>query len=105
MNGNVIVLSIHVTQGSFLLLKVQNSLNGPVSLHSQGLSQNGTNYLDDAYMVMQCGIPPGDSYTYKIDTKDQAGAFFIEGTANFQHADELRMALVIREKYKPVKLR
>ncbi|KAJ2847948.1 hypothetical protein IWW36_003583 [Coemansia brasiliensis] len=100
VNGNVIVPPIYVTQGDVLLLNVQNSLNEPISLHFQGLLQNGTSYLDGTHMVTQCGIPPGDSYTYTIDTKAQAGTFFIKGTSNYQYADGLRTALVVREKYK-----
>ncbi|KAJ2451820.1 ferroxidase fet3 [Coemansia sp. RSA 2336] len=92
---------VHVTQGDILAITVHNSLDVPTSLHAHGLLYNGTSFMDGAGMVTQCGIPPGDSFTYIIHTQDQAGTFWIRGSYNGQNADGLRTALIIHEKQKP----
>ncbi|KAJ2847947.1 ferroxidase fet3 [Coemansia brasiliensis] len=102
VNGKQPVKPIHVTQGDVLALNVHNGLDEPTSLHFQGLLQNGTSYMDGTGMVTECGIPPNESFTYLIDTKDQVGTYSIQGHINFQYADGLRGLFIIHERYKPV---
>ena len=76
--------TIEVNQGDRLIVKVQNNLPNSTSIHWHGLVreiiifeglsfpsnawlefQNGTNWYDGTSGITECGIPPGQSLTYK----------------------------------------
>ncbi|KAI0269650.1 hypothetical protein BGY98DRAFT_937730 [Russula aff. rugulosa BPL654] len=75
--------TLEVNQGDRLIVKVQNNLPNATSIHWHGLVrettslesfsiltnwfefQNGTNWYDGTSGVTECGIPPGQSLTYK----------------------------------------
>ncbi|KAJ2847295.1 hypothetical protein IWW36_003925, partial [Coemansia brasiliensis] len=95
VNGTSPIPPIYATQGDNLELTIHNSLDVPTSIHAHGIYQNSTSYLDGTGMVSQCGILPGKSFTYRINTQ-QAGTFLLYGSNNHQEADGLRTALVIR---------
>ncbi|KAJ1643776.1 ferroxidase fet3 [Coemansia erecta] len=87
---------IHVTLGDTLYLHVHNMLDEPTSVHGHGLLMNGTNFMDGAGMVTQCGIPPGESFTYKYDII-QRGTFWIHGHYNHHNSDGLRTPLIVHD--------
>ncbi|KAJ2645919.1 hypothetical protein IWW40_005784 [Coemansia sp. RSA 1250] len=95
VNGTSPIPPIYATQGDNLQLTIRNSLDVPTSIHAHGIYQNGTSYLDGTGMVSQCGILPGKTFTYQINTQ-QAGTFLVYGSNDHQEADGLRTALVIR---------
>ncbi|KAJ1947605.1 ferroxidase fet3, partial [Linderina pennispora] len=100
VNGQTPVPPIEVDQYDRVALTVHNSLDQPTTVHTHGFFQNGTSYLDGAAMVSECGIPPGDSYTYHIDTS-QAGTYWIHGHDQGQNADGLRTSFIVRDKVRP----
>ncbi|KAJ2348044.1 ferroxidase fet3, partial [Coemansia sp. RSA 2618] len=97
-NGQLPIPPIYVTQGDTLVLTAHNSLDKPFSLHAHGLFQRNSSYYDGPAMVTECGIPPGESFTYIIETRDQVGSFWVHGHQSSEAIDGLRTALVIREK-------
>ncbi|KAJ2775008.1 ferroxidase fet3 [Coemansia nantahalensis] len=102
VNGALPIPPVYVTQGDTLILNVHNSLDVATSVHGHGIFYNGTSYLDGAGMVTQCGIPPGESYTYVIEAH-QVGTFWIHGHNHHQNSDGLRTPFIIRERYQSPK--
>ncbi|KAJ2397606.1 ferroxidase fet3 [Coemansia sp. RSA 2603] len=99
VNGALPIPPVYATVGDTLFLKVHNSLNVSTSIHAHGFFQNGTSYLDGAGMVTQCGIPPGDTFTYEYYLH-QAGTFWLHSHYNHQNADGLRTPLIIYDRNK-----
>ncbi|KAJ2828626.1 ferroxidase fet3 [Coemansia erecta] len=97
-NGQLPIPPIYVTQGDTLVLTAHNSLDKPFSLHAHGLFQRNSSYYDGPAMVTECGIPPGESFTYVIETRDQVGSFWVHGHYYMEAIDGLRTALIIRAK-------
>ncbi|THH20196.1 hypothetical protein EW146_g1116 [Bondarzewia mesenterica] len=65
VNGMYPGPTIEANQGDRLVINVRNNLQNATSIHWHGLFQNGTNYYDGTSGITQCGIPPGQSLTYK----------------------------------------
>ncbi|KAJ2376907.1 ferroxidase fet3 [Coemansia sp. RSA 2607] len=99
VNGHLPIPPVYATVGDTLLLKVCNKLDVPTTVHAHGIFQNGTNYLDGAGMVTQCGIPPGANFTYEYYLH-QTGTFWLHGHYNHQNTDGLRTPLVILDRDK-----
>ncbi|KAJ2170208.1 ferroxidase fet3 [Coemansia sp. RSA 560] len=102
VNGKLPFPSVHVMQGDALVINVHNSLDVPTSIHTHGLFNNGTNYYDGPDMVTQCGIPPGENFTYVFETKDQFGTFWVHGHTRHQEADGFHTPLIIHSRKQPV---
>ncbi|KAJ2146964.1 ferroxidase fet3 [Coemansia sp. RSA 678] len=101
VNNAVPIPPVHVTQGDVLVLNVRNSLDVPTAVHAHGIYHNYTDYYDGAEMVTECGIPPGENFTYVIDTTTQAGDLWIHGHVHSQLTDGFRTPFIIHEKVKP----
>ncbi|KAJ2800930.1 ferroxidase fet3 [Coemansia guatemalensis] len=97
VNGALPIPPVYVDHGDTLIINVHNSLTVPTSIHAHGIFHNGTNYYDGAGMVTQCGIPPGESYSYTIEAR-QVGTYWIHGHTRHQNSDGLRAPFIIREK-------
>ncbi|KAJ2534549.1 ferroxidase fet3, partial [Coemansia sp. RSA 1933] len=100
VNGALPIPPVEATRGDTLHLTVHNSLDVTTSIHAHGLLQNGTNYMDGPAMITQCGIPPGNSFTY-VYNLDQSGTYWIHGHDHHQNSDGLRAAFVIYDDDKP----
>ncbi|KAJ2499742.1 hypothetical protein GGH96_003253 [Coemansia sp. RSA 1972] len=101
VNNAVPIPPVHVTQGDILVLNVRNSLDVPTAVHAHGIYHNYTDYYDGAEMVTECGIPPGENFTYVIDTTTQAGNFWLHSHVHSQLTDGFRTPFIIHEKVKP----
>ncbi|KAF2265174.1 iron transport multicopper oxidase FET3 precursor [Lojkania enalia] len=103
INGQWPIPTISVTKGDRLIVNVQNSLgNESTSLHFHGLYMNGTNHMDGAIGVTQCGIAPGSSFTYNF-TVDQPGTYWYHSHAKGQYPDGLRGPLIVHDPEDPHK--
>ncbi|KAJ2558214.1 ferroxidase fet3 [Coemansia sp. RSA 1933] len=100
VNGALPIPPIKATKGDTLHLTVHNSLDVTTSIHAHGLFQNGTNHMDGAAMITQCGIPPKKSFTYVYHLA-QAGTYWIHGHDHSQNSDGLRTAFLIYDDDKP----
>ncbi|KAJ2403311.1 ferroxidase fet3 [Coemansia sp. RSA 2559] len=56
--------------------------------------------MDGAAMITQCGIPPGQSFTY-VYNLDQSGTYWIHGHDHSQNTDGLRAPFVIYDNGQP----
>ncbi|KAJ2830016.1 hypothetical protein IWW50_000517, partial [Coemansia erecta] len=52
-------------------------------------------------MVTQCGIPPGENFTYVWETNKQYGTFWVHGHTRHQEVDGLHTPLIIHSRDKP----
>jgi iron transport multicopper oxidase len=59
-----------------LVLKIINSIDDEISIHSHGLFHRGRNYYDGAKGITQCGIMPGKEFVYDIII-EQTGTFWV----------------------------
>ena len=67
INGQWPLPDIRATVGDRLVVNVLNLLgNESTSLHFHGLYMNGTTQMDGPAGVSQCGIPPGNLFTYNF---------------------------------------
>ncbi|KAG8747139.1 ferroxidase fet3 [Ceratobasidium sp. 414] len=91
---------IEVSSNDTLLVHAYNSLDAPTSLHHHGMFFPNRTYLDGAVGVSQCGIPPGQSFTYEIPVLESAqwGTYWIHAHASGQYVDGLRAPLVIHHR-------
>lgn len=82
---------LEANQGDVHLIHAHNGLGDvPTALHAHGMMFNGTNHFDGAMGVTQCGIPPGETLDYSIDTSLNHGTYWIHGHHNGQYVDGLR---------------
>ncbi|ORX64254.1 hypothetical protein DL89DRAFT_272564 [Linderina pennispora] len=102
VNGQSPIPPVYATRGDTLILNVHNSLNVTTTIHAHGLFMRGMSYMDGPAMTNQCGIPPGESFTYEYHL-EQAGTFWIHGHDHDHSADGLRTAFVIYDKEPPYK--
>ncbi|KAJ2908873.1 ferroxidase fet3, partial [Coemansia aciculifera] len=100
VNGALPIPPVFATVGDTLVLNVANSLDKSTSVHAHGLFQNGTSYLDGPAMVNQCGIPPGQSFTYEYAI-DQPGTYWLHGHDNHQNSDGFRTPFVVYDRHNP----
>ncbi|KAJ2809148.1 ferroxidase fet3 [Coemansia guatemalensis] len=100
VNGKLPIPPVHITEGDTFVLHVHNSLNVSTSIHAHGIFQTNTNHMDGAAMVTQCGIPPGESFTYEYEV-NQAGTFWLHGHYHHQNADGLRTPLIVHDRQQP----
>ncbi|KAJ2469644.1 ferroxidase fet3 [Coemansia sp. RSA 2337] len=100
VNGVLPIPPVRVTVGDTLALTVHNSLNLTTSIHAHGLFQKGTNYMDGAASITQCGIPPGSQFTYEYVVQ-QAGTFWLHAHDHHQNVDGLRTPLVVYDRGSP----
>ncbi|KAJ1863363.1 ferroxidase fet3 [Coemansia sp. RSA 989] len=100
VNGMLPIPPIEATIGDTLELNVYNGLDKSTSLHAHGLFQTNTTHMDGPAMINQCGIPPGESFTYTYYL-EQTGTFWIHGHDKHEISDGLRGALVIHDREQP----
>ncbi|KAI1002996.1 Iron transport multicopper oxidase [Podosphaera aphanis] len=91
------------TLGDQVIVNVNNQLgNQSTTLHFHGLYQNGTTHMDGAAQVTQCGIAPGDQFTYNF-TANQAGTYWYHSHYKGQYPDGLRAPFIITDPDSPYK--
>ncbi|KAJ2890527.1 ferroxidase fet3, partial [Coemansia aciculifera] len=95
VNGHWPPPPVYVDVGDTLTINAHNQLDEPTSLHTHGFFQNGTNHYDGAVGATECGIPPGGSYSYKMNVT-QSGTYWIHSHYMAQYVDGLRTPLISR---------
>ncbi|KZT07992.1 multicopper oxidase [Laetiporus sulphureus 93-53] len=104
VNGSWPLPAYAVNSTDSLVVHAHNSLDQPATLHHHGMFFNSTSWMDGAQQVGQCGIPPGEDFTYvvPINTSGQSGTYWVHSHAGGQYVDGLRSTFVINpeeEKY------
>ncbi|OMJ23614.1 Iron transport multicopper oxidase fio1 [Smittium culicis] len=82
------------TVGDTIIVNAKNSLDRPTSLHAHGLSFKNNVFSDGAVSVNNCGIPPGQNYTYTLELTEQ-GTYWFHSHSGGDYADGLRTPLIV----------
>ncbi|KAI8363888.1 multicopper oxidase-domain-containing protein [Blakeslea trispora] len=77
-----------------LVINVNNQLDTFTALHTHGMFQNNTPWMDGPVGVTQCAIAPGLSLTYEFNLT-QHGSYWIHSHYMGQYMDGLRTPFVI----------
>ena len=97
VNGQFPGPSLIVHHNQTVVVNVTNLLESQtVSIHWHGIHQIGTNWMDGVDQVTQCGIAPGNIFTY-IFRANPSGTFWYHSHIGSKRADGLLGALIIRE--------
>ncbi|ORZ15665.1 multicopper oxidase-domain-containing protein [Absidia repens] len=94
VNGKWPLPPIHVNLGDTLVINAHNSLDVPTALHSHGMFQNNTPWMDGPVGVTQCAIPPNYNLTYEFNIT-QHGSYWIHSHYMGQYMDGLRGPLIL----------
>ncbi|KAI7854773.1 multicopper oxidase-domain-containing protein [Circinella umbellata] len=94
VNGTWPPPQVDVTVNDTLIIHAHNSLDEPTALHSHGMFQNGTAWMDGPSMVTQCPIPPGHDFTYEFNIT-QHGSYWIHAHYMGQYMDGLRTPFIL----------
>ncbi|EEB09470.1 iron transport multicopper oxidase Fio1 [Schizosaccharomyces japonicus yFS275] len=102
VNGKWPIDPIVVDYGDQVVIKMTNQLtdNRTCSLHSHGIFQNHTAYMDGPPQITQCSIPPGDTFIYNF-TALQNGTYWVHSHDMSQYPDGLRTPFIINAKEEP----
>lgn len=95
INGQFPGPVIEANDGDRIVVHVHNRASTPTSLHFHGLHQNGTNHMDGAIGVTQCGIRPGGDFTYDFTVKDQWGTYWYHSHYSTQYVEGFAGPVVI----------
>ncbi|KAI1383137.1 Cupredoxin [Hypoxylon trugodes] len=89
---------IEANIGDTIRVHVNNFMaNSSTAIHWHGINQQGTPWMDGVAGVSQCGIPPGESFTYEFHARDQRGTFWWHAHRGVQYSDGAYGAIVIRD--------
>ena len=64
------------------------------TIHWHGIDQRGSTWMDGVTGVSQCGIPPGQSFTYEFTVDGQRGTFWWHAHLSVQYTDGVYGPLV-----------
>jgi iron transport multicopper oxidase len=97
VNGTWPPPPISVNNTDSLVVHATNSIDQPTTLHHHGMFFNSTSWMDGALAVSQCGIPPGQSFTYEvpINSSGQWGSYWVHAHAAGQYVDGLRAPVTL----------
>jgi len=86
---------IEANTGDTLRVVVNNLLpEVSTSIHWHGIDQRNSSWMDGVPGVTQCGIPPGESFTYEFTLTGQRGTFWYHSHVSAQYAEGLYGPLV-----------
>lgn len=63
--------TIQIHNNQTLRITLVNQLSEPTGLHLHGIIHPNNPWMDGAYRITQCGIPPGGNFTYQIQLNPQ----------------------------------
>jgi FtsP/CotA-like multicopper oxidase with cupredoxin domain len=86
---------IEANTGDVLRITVNNFMpDASTTVHWHGIDQRNTSWMDGAYGISQCGIPPGGNFTYRFNVTGQRGTFWYHSHVSAQYTDGLYGPLV-----------
>lgn len=81
---------IEANTGDVIRVIVNNKMpEASTTIHWHGIDQRNTVWMDGVHGVTQCGIPPGESFTYEFNVTDQRGTFWYHSHSSVQYTDGL----------------
>ncbi|KAH8809524.1 Fet3 protein [Flagelloscypha sp. PMI_526] len=98
VNGTWPPPPLEVSTNDTLLVHTRNLLDKPMTLHHHGMFFNNASWYDGAMGLSQCGIPPGEEFTYVIPANEsgQVGTYWVHAHAKGGTTDGLRAPFILR---------
>lgn len=89
---------IEANTGDIVRVVVHNNLpEESTTIHWHGIDQRNSNWMDGVTGVTQCGIPPGQSFTYAFNVSGQRGTFWYHSHASLQYTNGLYGPLILHD--------
>ncbi|KAH7031100.1 Cupredoxin [Microdochium trichocladiopsis] len=89
---------IEANTGDTLRVHVHNHMSSTsTTIHWHGIDQVNSTWMDGVVGVSQCGIPPGQSFTYEFTVGKQRGTFWWHAHLSVQYTDGIYGPLVIHD--------
>ncbi|KAK8028865.1 Laccase [Apiospora marii] len=89
---------IEAGTGDVVRVVVHNRVaNRSTTVHWHGLNQANSTWMDGVAGVSQCGIPPGQSFTYEFRVDGQRGTFWYHAHLGVQYTDGAYGPIVVRD--------
>ncbi|KAH8894494.1 hypothetical protein GQ53DRAFT_744682 [Thozetella sp. PMI_491] len=89
---------IEANTGDTIRVLVNNMMaSDSTTIHWHGIDQRSSSWMDGVNGVTQCGIPPGESFTYEFNLTDQRGSFWYHSHVSVQYADGLYGPLIVHD--------
>lgn len=85
---------VEANVGDRILVHVTNKLDSRTAIHWHGQYQNGTNAMDGTYGITECGIAPGQTFTYDW-TVQNVGTYWWHAHHGLQYSDGLYGPLIL----------
>ncbi|KAI8716741.1 Multicopper oxidase [Fusarium sp. LHS14.1] len=103
VNGQTPGPLIEANVGDTIRVKVNNlMLNESTTIHWHGIDQRDTVWMDGVFGITQCGIPPGETFTYQFDIIDQRGTFWYHSHLSLQNTDGLYGPMIIHDRHEKI---
>ncbi|KAL0948179.1 hypothetical protein HGRIS_010790 [Hohenbuehelia grisea] len=89
---------IEANNGDTIRIYVNNLMsNWSTTVHWHGIDQKNSTWMDGVAAVSQCGIPPGENFTYEFKIVDQRGTFWYHSHLSVQYTDGLFGPLIVHD--------
>ncbi|KXJ92383.1 multicopper oxidase-domain-containing protein [Microdochium bolleyi] len=89
---------IEANTGDTIRVHVHNQMSSSsTTIHWHGIDQKNSTWMDGVVGVSQCGIPPGESFTYEFTVAKQRGTFWWHAHLSVQYSDGIYGPLVIHD--------
>ncbi|KAI5918592.1 multicopper oxidase-domain-containing protein [Camillea tinctor] len=89
---------IEANTGDTIRVHVNNMMaNWSTTIHWHGIDQKRTTWMDGVTSVSQCGIPPGQNFTYEFQVADQRGTFWWHAHLSVQYTDGMYGPIIIHD--------
>eukprot|EP00271_Cylindrocystis_brebissonii_P008156 TRINITY_DN2216_c0_g1_i3.p1 TRINITY_DN2216_c0_g1~~TRINITY_DN2216_c0_g1_i3.p1 ORF type:complete len:498 (-),score=91.59 TRINITY_DN2216_c0_g1_i3:165-1658(-) len=99
VNGQYPGPALNATQGDTVVVHVTNNLyDQNTAIHFHGLHKKAAPFYDGAYGASDCGIRPGETFTYTFSTGNQVGTFWYHSHLGLQRSNGLYGLFIIYPK-------
>ncbi|KAI0158754.1 Cupredoxin [Pestalotiopsis sp. NC0098] len=89
---------IEANIGDTIRVQVNNMMpDRSTTIHWHGINQRGSSWMDGVAGISQCGIPPGQNFTYEFVVEDQRGTYWWHAHLGVQYTDGVYGPIVIRD--------
>ncbi|KAH8681126.1 multicopper oxidase-domain-containing protein [Xylariales sp. PMI_506] len=89
---------LEANTGDTVRVQVNNLMsNWSITIHWHGINQHGSTWMDGVAGVSQCGIPPGQSFTYEFAVDGQRGTYWWHAHLASQYTDGVYGPIVIHD--------
>ncbi|KAI0132167.1 Cupredoxin [Xylariales sp. AK1849] len=89
---------IEANTGDTIRITVNNLMgNWSTTVHWHGINQHHSTWMDGVAGVSQCGIPPGQTFTYEFTVDGQRGTYWYHSHLSVQYTDGMYGPIVVHD--------